>query len=380
VQVTTSAGAGTSASWRSSGPGLPNRNLTQIAVDPGISTTAYVTFSGFSGFDDALGHVFRTTDSGMTWTDISGNLPNIPVDDILIDPDLAKTIYVATDIGVFNTSDGGATWSPLGSGLPLSQVFSLKLHRPTRIFRAATYGRSVWHLQLPTVPSPVSVSSASLSFGNQPVGTTSTAQTITLTNNGTAPLTIYSIVPGTDFAQTNTCGGKVAPGGNCTISVTFTPTASGAVSEQITITDDAPGQPQVVDLTGTGTGPGVSLSSTSLAFGSQIVGTNSAAQTLTLKNTGNDILKITGIAVSSDFSETDTCGASVAAAVQCAISVTFTPTTSGARAGTLQSLTTPEEARRRFRFPARVRTFRLLPLRTLQRRRPLRPDSRLPTP
>jgi centrosomal CEP192-like protein len=79
----------------------------------------------------------------------------------------------------------------------------------------------------------------------------------------------------------------------------------------------------------------VSLSSTSLAFGSQIVGTNSAAQTLTLKNTGNDILKITGIAVSSDFSETDTCGASVAAAVQCAISVTFTPTTSGARAGTL---------------------------------------------
>ncbi len=335
VQVTTSAAAGTGASWRSSGPGLPNRNLTQIAVEPGISTTAYVTFSGFSGFGDTLGHVFKTTDSGMTWTDISGNLPNIPADDIVIDPDFAKTIYVATDIGVFNTSDGGATWSPLGNGLPLSQVFSLKLHRPTRILRAATYGRSVWDLQLPSVPSPVGVSSASLSFGNQAVGTTSTVQTITLTNNGTAPLTIYGIVAGTDFAQTNTCRSKVAPAGNCTMSVTFTPTASGAVSDQLTITDDAPGQPQAVNLTGTGTGPGVSFSSTSLAFGGQVVGTNSAAQTLTLKNTGNDTLKITGIAVSGDFAETNTCGASVAAAAQCAISITFTPTTSGNRAGTL---------------------------------------------
>ena len=93
--------------------------------------------------------MFKTTDYGITWTDISGNLPDIPMNDIVADPDLPGTLYLASDIGVFQTSDGGQNWSTLSNGLPARLVRSLNLHRPTRTLRAATYGRSMWDLALP---------------------------------------------------------------------------------------------------------------------------------------------------------------------------------------------------------------------------------------
>ncbi len=150
VQVTRNAVAGTGASWTDRSSGLPNRAVTQITVDPGAPAAAYVTLSGFSGFSgDLKGHVFKTTDGGSRWADISGNLPNIPMNDIVIDPDLPGTLYVATDVGVFSTSNGGATWSSLVSGLPRAVVTALKLHRPSRTLRAGTFGRGMWHLQAP---------------------------------------------------------------------------------------------------------------------------------------------------------------------------------------------------------------------------------------
>src|SRR5205085_4067586 len=99
-------------------------------------------------------------------------------------------------------------------------------------------------------------------FSSQVVGSTSAAQTVTLTNSGNAALTISSIgLSGTnsgDFAQTNTCpssSSTLAAGASCTISVTFTPTATGTRSASVTITDNAGGSPQLVALTGTGVTP-----------------------------------------------------------------------------------------------------------------------------
>lgn len=149
VQVTTNAGMGASATWTDITSTLPNRSVTMVAVDPLHSLTAYVTFSGFSGFGgDNQGHVFKTTTGGTSWTDISGNLPNTPVNDIAIDPDLPNTFYVGTDVGVFSTINGGTTWSTLSSGLPTVAVLGLKFHRPSRTLRAVTHGRSVWDLSL----------------------------------------------------------------------------------------------------------------------------------------------------------------------------------------------------------------------------------------
>jgi ASPM-SPD-2-Hydin domain-containing protein len=98
----------------------------------------------------------------------------------------------------------------------------------------------------------VSLSPTSLTFASQAVGTSSAAQTVTLTNTGTASLSISSIVASAQYAQTNTCGSSVAAGANCTISVTFTPSATGSQPGTITVTDNATGSPQTVSLTGTG--------------------------------------------------------------------------------------------------------------------------------
>jgi trimeric autotransporter adhesin len=198
----------------------------------------------------------------------------------------------------------------------------------------------------------VSLNPTSLTFTSQNTGTTSAAKTVTLTNTGNATLNITSIaVGGTnpgDFAQTNTCGTSVAASGTCTISVTFSPTAAGARAASVLLADNANGSPQSIPLTGVGTvsAPTVSLSPTSLTFASQLTTTASGAKTVTLSNTGNSTLTFTGgnagISITganaADFSQTNTCGTSVAAGANCVISVTFKPatgTSTGVRAAAI---------------------------------------------
>jgi len=192
----------------------------------------------------------------------------------------------------------------------------------------------------------VSLSPASLAFGSEPVGDTATAQSIKMTNGGTAALSISSIAltgtnPG-DFAQTNTCGSSVAAGANCTISVTFKPTAAGTCTAAITLTDNATGSPQTVSLSGTGGGSAAavaSLSPSSLSFGNEPVDVTSSSQVVTLNNTGNAALSITSIAFTgtnaTDFTQVDTCGASVAAGGNCTIAILFTPSAVGALTASL---------------------------------------------
>ncbi len=95
-----------------------------------------------------------------------------------------------------------------------------------------------------------------LSFQGTAVGTTTAPQTVMLTNNGNGSMTIVSITLSGDFAQTNNCGASLAAGASCTITVTFTPTATGAESGQILISDNAIGSPQAITLAGATTGGG----------------------------------------------------------------------------------------------------------------------------
>ncbi len=187
-----------------------------------------------------------------------------------------------------------------------------------------------------------SLSPTSLTFGSQSVGTISAAQTVTLSSNGTAPLHITGISASGDFAETDNCGKGVAAGSICTFNVTFTPAASGTRTGTLTINDNAGGSPQTVSLSGTATsagGPVVSLSTSSLSFGSQSLGATSAPQNFTLTNTGSSPLSITGIGTTGsnpgDFAQTNDCGTSVAAGASCTFTVTFTPTASGNRSATL---------------------------------------------
>ncbi len=127
--------------------GLPNRFITDFALSERDPAVAYVTLSGFG-----TGHVWRTTDGGRTWQDISIGLPDIPANAIVVDPQTEDHLFVGTDIGVFASLDGGATWFPYGVGLPRSPVVDLGIHYSRRTLRAATHGRSMWEVPLPTEP------------------------------------------------------------------------------------------------------------------------------------------------------------------------------------------------------------------------------------
>jgi hypothetical protein len=200
----------------------------------------------------------------------------------------------------------------------------------------------------PAAPG-VSLSSTSLAFGNQAVNTSSAAQTVTIANSGTATLTFTNFAVagspapiGPDFQITaNTCGNSLAAGASCALSVIFTPTTAGSRTSAITISDNAAGSPHVVALSGIGINlpPAAQLSAASLSFGNQTTGTVSTAQNVTLTDTGSGTLAVSNIALAginpADFSETTTCGSTLAASASCVVSISFKPTAAGARTATL---------------------------------------------
>ena len=215
-------------------------------------------------------------------------------------------------------------------------------------FQTALKGTSdAFVAKLPLI-LPVVVSPASVDFGTQLVGAATAPQTVTLTNNNSTALAITSVAivaitppaAGTDFAIApgGTCAASLPAGMSCTVNVSFTPSVASAESAKLVFTDVDPSSPQFATLTGTGTAnaPVAVLTPTSLDFGSQLVTTTSSpAKTIMLKNNGNLVLNIASITSSGDFAETNTCGASLPAGMTCTISVTFTPTATGARTGTI---------------------------------------------
>jgi len=183
---------------------------------------------------------------------------------------------------------------------------------------------------------PVKVSPNSLSFGNEAVGTTSPAKTVTLDNTTTDTLDINSITSSGDFAiSANTCGATLARKKSCKVSITFIPAALGARTGTLTFTDNAANSPQTVPLSGTGVEP-ATLTPATAVYAKQKVGTTSAAKTFTLMN--NQPVDLTGIAISTtgNFAvSATTCEASLNAKAKCKISVTFSPTETGTQTGQL---------------------------------------------
>ena len=185
---------------------------------------------------------------------------------------------------------------------------------------------------------------SSLDFGNRALGDPSLPSPIALTNGGAGPLDISNIsIAGSnsgDFGQTNNCGSTVAAGTSCTLQVSFTPSADGLRSASLSIADNVAGSPQSVPLSGTGgTVPIASITPSNVFFANQVVGTTSAASTVTFSNHGSDILFLTAISMTgnnaADFSQTNNCGTSLAAGANCNISVVFFPSSVGSRLATL---------------------------------------------
>ena len=172
-----------------------------------------------------------------------------------------------------------------------------------------------------------------LDFPTILLGDTSAAQTVQVTNNGTAPLSITGISTVGDYAETTTCTTSLAPSDSCEISVTLVPTTSGIRYGNLVISDNDPSSPQTVRLTGTGTA--VSISPGKLNFGSQTINTTSAEEFLTIKVSGVNPVNLGTITASSGYAVTNPCGASIVGGGRCKIGVTFTPMQTGSVPGTL---------------------------------------------
>ena len=185
---------------------------------------------------------------------------------------------------------------------------------------------------------------ASYAFGSQTVGVASAPQAFTLTNTGGTAVTISSMASSNaaEFPiSSSNCNGSVAAGASCSFSVTFTASAAGGRSASITIASTGTGSPQTLTLTGTGTSvatPGALVVPAAYAFADQVVGAASAAKTITLSNAGGTPVTISSV-VSSNAVEfatsASTCAGSLAPGGTCSFAVTFAPSATGARSGSI---------------------------------------------
>jgi hypothetical protein len=211
-----------------------------------------------------------------------------------------------------------------------------------QVLTAATYGRGVWQTPLWTAVESLTTAAASpvgLTFASQPFGTAGSPQTVTLTNTGSLPLMPTAIAMSGDFSETDGCqGATVAVSGSCTIQVTFTPSATGSRTGQMTISANVYGGQVTVALGGTGTAAGaVTLTPPTVDFGQVEVGATSAPLQVEAGNSGTASVPISSLTVTGPFAiASNACGTSALAAnADCQITVNFAPTQAGAAAGTL---------------------------------------------
>jgi uncharacterized repeat protein (TIGR01451 family) len=237
VQFSPDAGTNNAPTWTRVGQGIfPNRPVSDIAVDRSNDRIAYAGFNGFNaGTPSHPGHVFKTTDGGKHWTNISSNLPDAPVNSLQLDASYPGTIYAGTDVGPFVTYNGGKSWQALGSGFPTVEIWQLNLDPKNRNLAAGTHGRGAWTMHdASTLPALVVTKNDS----GIPVGAGShIAYTITVRNIGNAAATGVTV---TDPIPANTTFTSAGEGGTLSHGkVTWTGQtipAGGSIDLHFTVT------------------------------------------------------------------------------------------------------------------------------------------------
>jgi hypothetical protein len=325
--------------------------VSSLYADPSDASglTLYATIEGFSGNGSYVPLLYRTTNGGASWMNLSSNLPDAPATAVVVDPLDSNTVYIAILNGVYSTRtisscavQGQNCWTLMGTGLPYAPVTSLSARALGGTYKltAATYGRGLWTVPLLSTPAStttMSVTPASLVFQSVATGQASAALSVTVTNTGTIPLMITSASVMGDFSETDNCQGiSVAVGASCTVQIIFAPSVTGARTGALTLTANISGGPVTVALSGTGVLPGaLSVLPGSLSFGSILVGQSAAMQNLTVANTGGAALTLSTISISgSGFQfSANSCGTTLVAQASCTLSVVFTPTASGVASG-----------------------------------------------
>ncbi|HEX5236610.1 MAG TPA: choice-of-anchor D domain-containing protein [Silvibacterium sp.] len=359
------SGAGPS-SWIDLSHNLNNFNpngydISSIYVDPHSAggQTVYATVQGFGAVQ-----IYRSADGGSTWQNISNNLANVPANSVIVDPNNANTVYLATDVGVYYTQNvtscgqpQSSCWSPLGTSLPNVPVTQLRAVNSSTgpVLLAATYGRGVWQLNLPDASATTAtIAPTALTFASEQIGTDSAPQQLLVANTGSVSLLTTSIAIAGNYTESDTCTNQsIAPGNACIIEVRFAPSQVGADNGTLTLYANVSGGGQLtVQLTGIGTpNAAITLTPNTVCFAPTLIGESTSApcqfgsapqqvQSIVIANTGAAVATLTSVSISGDFALTaNTCGSSLAPANSandsCTVNVVFTPTASGNRIGML---------------------------------------------
>ena len=328
-------------------------DISGIFIDPHDPTgnTVYVTVEGFPEPGENARVLYQSTDGGAHWLQFQSNLPPVPANSVVVDPQDANTVYLATDVGVFSTrqigncsSGTGNCWSLYGTGLPeapVTQLSAAPASAALSVLVAGTYGRGIWQIPLWTAGEQLTTATAqpsSLTFSAQAAGTTSSEQTVTLTNRGAIALAISSIAVDGDFGEADNCqSGSINAGQGCAIQVTFAPTQAGGRTGELSINANVAGGEMQVSLSGTGTGAsGVSLLPATLNVGSVAVGSLSSSLQVTVQNASASPVTVTSFTVTAPFElAANACGSTLAANDDCQLTLQFAPTQASSASGTL---------------------------------------------
>jgi photosystem II stability/assembly factor-like uncharacterized protein len=282
---------------------LPTRNVARVAFDPNDPTIIYVVLGGLNGGPGNIGHVFRTSIGATAWTDISPNL-DVPFNAIALDgTDNPTAIYAGTDFGVIRSVDGGASWSVLDDiHFPRVPVFDLVLRNG--ILRAATYGRGAFEFIRPQGPSIAVNLENDLAFGIVCQGPQFLS--LEIFNVGKSDLVINSVqrlMGSTRFSVLATPGTPlvIAAGEHVNFTIKYDPTAAGTLeTATIRIVSNDPDAP-IVDLSATGV-RGTAKLATAIAnsgnFGNVCVG-GFVDRDLTINNSGSCPLRVQSVSSSS---------------------------------------------------------------------------------
>ena len=313
-----------------------------------------VTLGGMS-FSPPGGLLFPVQTVGTTSLPLAATLSNSGTTPVYI-----STFNIAgANAGDFAIKNNPCPVSPnalaVGASCLLDITFSPTASGPRKTALTITdsTANTPLTLILTGVGTLASLSPTSLTFTNQTTSTTSAPQVVTLTNVGSTTMNVWQIAisgpNASDFSEVTTCGSTLGPGASCSVHVTFTPSAIGARGASLLFSDDAGGSPQSVSLTGTGVAPAgpspgaqapsAQLSTSTVVFAKQSVGTTSPGQTVVFSNTGGSPLAILGISISGlnsdDFAQTNTCGSSLSPSETCTIMVFFSPRARGNRSGVI---------------------------------------------
>jgi photosystem II stability/assembly factor-like uncharacterized protein len=215
--------------WDSLHMTLPNRYVTSIHPSPNVANNVYVTHSGYR-YNSYIPHIHKSTNNGTTWINISGDLPQTGINDVLIKPGSENTLFVATDIGVYYTTNGGTNWLRLGTNMPLIPIWDIEYDAANTKLIAGTYARSI---------QSIDVSNLALTTGLQTSISSTSSVLEVFPNPANTSISLKTSVSKIDQLQIIDASGKTVlnPETNLTNSIDISSLASGLYFVKIVAND-----------------------------------------------------------------------------------------------------------------------------------------------